>query len=137
MKTAIKALTVILLVCLIAPAMCKANFRPRTFAMKKWTIGRSFHKAGAVDFNKNRFSPRRYRPGFSMSRKIGHKFRDPGASAKKMGVRIAQRNHSWSAGHNTRRFNPNHGKFGRNTYKASNLQRKFTPSTIARAVNLW
>ena len=137
MKTAIKALTVIMLVCLIAPAMCKANFRPRTFAMKQWSFGRTFHKSGTYDFSKARFSPKTYRPSFSMQRKFGASFQNVGAKANQMVVRVSQRNHNWSTGNKMRRFNPNLGKFGHQTYKDSALQQKFTPTTIARAVNLW
>ena len=137
MKTAIKTLTVILLACIIAPAICKASFRPKTYRMKKWTFGRKFHKAGAADFNKNRFSPRRYRPGFNIKRSLGHKFRSPGAKAQKVAIRVAQRNHNWASGRHTRRFNPSLGKFGSTTYRQTNLQRRFAPTTIARAINLW
>lgn len=137
MKTAIKALTAILVFCVIAPAMVRASFKPRTFAMKKWSVGKSFHSAGRADFTRNKFSPRRYRPTFSVKRRLGSKWRNVGANAKTFGVRLARASYSWNSGQKTRRFNPNLGKFGRNAFRQDSLKRKFTPTTIARAVDLW
>ena len=138
MKAAIKALTIITVVALLVPALAQAtNFRPRNFAMKRYAIGKSFHGAGRATFARAKFSPQRYRPGFQLARSFNSKFRSVGHKASMFGRRQAQRDYAWNSGRQAQKFNPSKSKFGYNRYHERNLRAHYTPSTVARAVNLW